>query len=84
MKDQQAKMLKFIHEYHVEKGWSPSLREIQSALYFGSTNSVWYWLDYLEKDGYITRAHGIPRAMSITKLGQKELLRRKLKDGKSK
>ena len=84
MKKQQVQTLKFIHQHRNEKGYPPSIREIQAGLDFHSTNSVWYWLTSLEEDGYITREPGISRGIDITKLGQKELLRRKAKDGKSK
>ena len=78
MKEQQVKVLKFIYDYRVEHGWPPSIREIRLGVGLKSTSSVWYWLESLVGDGYITREPAISRGIHITLLGQEELVKRKM------
>lgn len=48
-------------------GYSPSIRDIASALKLKSTSTVSGHLDALEAKGWITRQYGIPRSISIVR-----------------
>lgn len=54
-KSKALRVLKSLNRLTINKGRPPTIRELQQNLSYGSTNSVWYWLNVLESDGYITR-----------------------------
>ncbi len=53
----------FIQRYRREKGSAPTIREIGLQFEISSTNGVRYYLNLLEKAGYIRRTGGISRGI---------------------
>ena len=53
----------FIQRYRREKGSAPTIREIGRQFDISSTNGVRYYLNLLEKAGYIRRTGGISRGI---------------------
>ncbi|MXY59455.1 MAG: repressor LexA, partial [Chloroflexi bacterium] len=58
----QQQILDFLREYHTDRSYMPSIREIQLACGISSTSVVDYNLRLLERDGYIRRDPDISRA----------------------
>ena len=56
----------FIQRYRREKGSAPTIREIGRQFEISSTNGVRYYLNLLEKAGYISRTGGISRGIGPT------------------
>ena len=56
----------FIQRYRREKGSAPTIREIGRQFEISSTNGVRYYLNLLEKAGYISRTGGISRGIAPT------------------
>ncbi len=61
----QERMLAFIHEYHDDHSYMPSVREIQSACDISSTSVVDYNLRLLERDGHVRRSPDISRGLEL-------------------
>lgn len=55
----------FIRAYILERGYSPTIREISSACYVGRSG-VFRYLNRLEQAGRIKRAPGVSRSISLT------------------
>jgi repressor LexA len=53
----------YIERYRREKGSAPTIREIGRQFEIASTNGVRYYLNLLEKAGYISRTSGISRGI---------------------
>lgn len=76
MKDltpRQEEILKFIGTHLSEKGFWPSIREIQSHFEFSSTNAVIGHLRALEKKAYLTRIPGQARTFQMTEKAEEFL-----------
>ena len=56
----------FIQRYRREHGSAPTIREIGRQFEISSTNGVRYYLNLLEKAGYIRRTGGISRGIGST------------------
>ena len=54
----------FIQRFRREKGSAPTIREIGRQFGISSTNGVRYYLNLLEKAGYIRRTGGISRGIA--------------------
>jgi repressor LexA len=64
MLNQRAREIhSFIQRYRREKGSAPTIREIGRQFEISSTNGVRYYLNLLEKAGYIRRTGGISRGI---------------------
>ena len=63
--DKQQKILDYIKEEILKKGYPPTVREIGTAVGLKSTSSVQGNLDALEKAGYITRDPGLKRNIHL-------------------
>ena len=61
----QEQILDFLREYHADRSYMPSVREIQAACSISSTSVVDYNLRLLERDGYIRRSPDISRAIEL-------------------
>ena len=61
----QQEILDFLREYHTDRSYMPSIREIQLACGISSTSVVDYNLRLLERDGYIRRDPDISRAIEL-------------------
>lgn len=62
----QMRILQFIESYRAGHGFAPSLREIGDAVVLSSLSSVHHQLVTLESKGYLHRAPGKVRALSVT------------------
>jgi len=56
----------FIQRFRRETGSAPTIREIGQQFEISSTNGVRYYLNLLEKAGYIRRTSGISRGIGST------------------
>ena len=66
----QQQILDFIREYHLDRSYMPSVRDIQNACEISSTSVVDYNLRLLERDGYIRRSPDISRGLEL--VGEEE------------
>jgi repressor LexA len=63
LNDRAREIYQFIQRYRREKGSAPTIREIGRQFEISSTNGVRYYLNLLEKAGYIRRTGGISRGI---------------------
>ena len=63
--DKQQKILDYIKQEILNKGYPPTVRDICEAVKLKSTSSVHSHLESLEKNGYIRRDPTKPRAIEI-------------------
>jgi repressor LexA len=68
----QQQILDFIREYKSDRGYAPSVRDIQLACGISSTSVVDYNLRLLQRDGFIRRSPDISRAIEI--MGEETLV----------
>lgn len=61
----REQILEFIREEIKAQGYPPTVREIKDAVGLKSTSTVHGHLDRLERDGYIRRLAGSPRAIVV-------------------
>lgn len=61
----QAAILRYLQQYQEADGYFPSIREMQAAFGYKSTNSVIGHLNGLERKGYLERRGGYARAYRI-------------------
>jgi len=61
------KVLRVIKMYLNEKGFPPSVRELQKEMNVSSTSTIQYYLDKLEENGQIKRAGNKNRAIELVK-----------------
>jgi SOS-response transcriptional repressor LexA len=66
----QRHTLEFIAEHIAEKGYPPSVRDIQLAFSIGSTNAVHDRIVALEKRGLVQRRPMISRGLILTERGK--------------
>ena len=59
-------IMKAIKRYQAQKGYPPSIREIQAIAGISSTSLVDYHLDRLEEIGFIERDRGVSRGVRLT------------------
>lgn len=64
----QEEMFEYIRKVLLDRGVSPSVREIGKAVNLKSTSSVQYNLDALEDAGYIVRDPNLKRTIRLTQL----------------
>ncbi|MFM1931393.1 MAG: LexA repressor [Bacteroidota bacterium] len=64
--EKHIKVLEFVNEYQSEFGRPPSIREIGEKVKISSTSVVNYYLEQLEKKGYIERDNRVSRGMRLT------------------
>ncbi len=65
--NRHKKIMKFLVEFQVQNGYSPSIREIGESIDVKSTSLVDYYLNQLEKMGYISRENHISRSICVLK-----------------
>jgi len=63
--DKQQKILDFMNQHLLEKGYPPSVREICKDVGFKSTSSVHAYLRWLEEEGQIQIDETKPRALRL-------------------
>ncbi|HAV76268.1 MAG TPA: repressor LexA [Anaerolineae bacterium] len=64
--DKHIRVLEFVNDYQSEFGRPPSIREIGEKVKISSTSVVNYYLEQLEKKGYIERDNRVSRGMRLT------------------
>ena len=65
LNDRQQQMLDFIRDYHLDRSYMPSVREIQIGCALSSTSVVDYNLRILEREGYVRRSPDISRGLEL-------------------
>ena len=66
LSDRHIRVLEFLVKYQSENGRPPSIREIGDAAKISSTSVVNYYLEQLEKMGYIERDGRVSRGLRMT------------------
>jgi len=66
LSDRHVRVLEFLVKYQSENGRPPSIREIGDAAKISSTSVVNYYLEQLEKMGYIERDGRVSRGLRMT------------------
>jgi repressor LexA len=66
LSERHVSVLEFLVKYQSENGRTPSIREIGDAAKISSTSVVNYYLDQLEKMGYIERDGRVSRGVRLT------------------
>jgi repressor LexA len=61
----QQAILDFVREYHLDRSYMPSVREIQAACEISSTSVVDYNLRILEREGFVRRSPDISRGLEL-------------------
>jgi repressor LexA len=67
LSERHKKILEYLDEYQRQSGFPPSIREIGDRTGISSTSVVNYYLDQLEKMGYIERESHISRGIRLIK-----------------
>jgi repressor LexA len=75
LSERHKKILEFLDKYQEAAGYPPSIREIGDGTNISSTSVVNYYLDQLEKMGYIKREDHISRGIRLVKETLSEMLR---------
>ena len=68
--DEQVRWLLYIDSYVKEKGWPPSIRDIQKHFDISSVSVVNFRMGKLIEYGYLYREAGMARAIAITPDGR--------------
>jgi repressor LexA len=66
LSERHIRVLEFLVKYQSENGRPPSIREIGDAAQISSTSVVNYYLEQLEKMGYIERDGRVSRGLRLT------------------
>jgi repressor LexA len=61
----QQRIIDFVHRFLVDRGYPPTIRDIQSGCGISSTSVVDYHLNILEKEGYLRRHHEVSRGIEL-------------------
>lgn len=61
----KERILDYLHHHKAEQGIAPTIREIGAACGISSTSVVSYWLDRLERDGFIKRYRDVSRGIVL-------------------
>ena len=64
--ERQREILRYLHDFIVDRGYPPTVREIGSAMQIRSTNGVNDHLLALERRGWITRSENKSRTTKLT------------------
>ena len=62
----QQRIIDFIHRFLVDKGYPPTIRDIQGGCGISSTSVVDYRLKILEREGYIRRHPEVSRGIELS------------------
>ncbi|MEM9950803.1 MAG: transcriptional repressor LexA [Chloroflexota bacterium] len=65
LSERQQNILKFIHDYMVDKGFPPTIRQIGEATDINSTSVVNYNLNKLVDAGYLDRTDKVSRGLRL-------------------
>jgi repressor LexA len=73
LNDRAREILSYIERFQREKGYPPTIREIGSEFDIHSTNGVRYYLNMLEKAGYLRRRLKISRGIESVRPQKREV-----------
>jgi len=76
LSSKQQKIIDFVHQFWVDNGYPPTVREIVNECGISSTSVVDYNLNILEQVGYIRRRPEVSRGIEI--LNRPDMLRHRL------
>ena len=65
LSEKQRRIIAFLKTFIEDKGYPPSIRDIQAACSISSTSVVDYNLRILERHGYIRRDHDVSRGIEM-------------------
>ena len=65
LSDKQQRILKFLEQFIDERGYPPTVRDIQHGCAISSTSVVDYNLRLLEREGYINRDPDVSRGIGL-------------------
>ncbi len=67
----QLQILEFMHRFVEEKGYPPSIRDIEEGVGISSTSVVHYNLKILEREGYLRRDPEVSRGIELIYMSQR-------------
>jgi repressor LexA len=73
MRGKEQAALAYIERCVRERGYPPTVREIAEHLHYGSSESGARIIDRLSERGLLRVERGLPRAITITETGMKQL-----------
>jgi len=65
LSDKQSRIIDFLHRFLNERGYPPTIRDIQNGCQISSTSVVEYNLRILEREGHIRRVREISRGIEL-------------------
>jgi len=65
LSDKQQRIIEFIRQFWVDRGYPPTVRDIVNGCGISSTSVVDYNLNILEREGHIRRHSGISRGIEL-------------------
>ena len=65
LSDKQSRIIDFLHRFFHERGYPPTIRDIQNGCQISSTSVVEYNLRILEREGYLRRVREISRGIEL-------------------
>jgi repressor LexA len=65
LSDKQSRIMNFLQRFFHERGYPPTIRDIQSGCQISSTSVVEYNLRILEREGYIRRDREVSRGIGL-------------------
>ena len=65
LSDKQSRILQFLHRFYDDKGYLPSIRDIQKGCKISSTSVVEYNLRILEREEYLQRDREVSRGIKL-------------------
>ena len=65
LSDKQSRIIDFLHRFFHERGYPPTIRDIQNGCQISSTSVVEYNLRILEREGHIRRIREISRGIEL-------------------
>jgi repressor LexA len=65
LSDKQRRIIRFIDKFLVDRGYPPSIRDIQGGCAISSTSVVDYNLNILESRGYLSRHADVSRGIKL-------------------
>ena len=68
--EKRTRILEFVRDFTAERGYAPTVREIQKACWISSTSMVGYHLCALERQGHIKRDVEVARGIKVSGLGR--------------
>ena len=71
--DKRNRIMKFIKEFINDRGYAPTIAEIQSGCEISSKSVVEYHLKALEREGRIRRDAELSRAIEVIGMGKRSM-----------